>query len=73
VRIEDDVWIGAGALIMPGITAGRGSVVGAGGVVTARVPPMVVVAGTRARVLREITDADREWTYRPPATLRRDG
>ncbi|MGX1515973.1 sugar O-acetyltransferase [Streptomyces collinus] len=69
VRIEDDVWIGAGALIMPGVTVGRGSVVGAGSVVTAHVPPMTVVAGTPARVLREITDADREWTYRPPRTL----
>ncbi|CAL9656661.1 Galactoside O-acetyltransferase [Streptomyces sp. enrichment culture] len=69
VRIEDDVWIGAGALIMPGVTIGRGSVVGAGSVVTAHVPPMTVVAGTPARVLREITDADREWTYRPPRTL----
>ncbi|MGP2439558.1 sugar O-acetyltransferase [Streptomyces sp. JW3] len=72
VRIEDDVWIGAGALIMPGITVGRGSVVGAGSVVTAHVPPMTVVAGTPARVLREITDADREWAYRPPRTLSSD-
>jgi galactoside O-acetyltransferase len=69
VRFEDDVWIGAGALIMPGVTVGRGSVVGAGSVVTADVPPMVVVAGTPARILRRITDADREWTYRPPRTL----
>ncbi|MFC8879092.1 sugar O-acetyltransferase [Streptomyces ardesiacus] len=72
VRIEDDVWIGAGALIMPGVTVGRGSVVGAGSVVTAHVPPMTVVAGTPARVLREITDADRAWSHRPPRTLRRE-
>ncbi|MFJ8027960.1 sugar O-acetyltransferase [Streptomyces sp. NPDC096311] len=69
VRIEDDVWIGAGAIILPGITIGQGSVIGAGSVVTANVPPMVVVAGTPARVLRKITDADRTWTYRPPRTL----
>lgn len=71
VRIEDDVWIGAGALIMPGVAIGRSSVVGAGSVVTAHVPPMVVAAGTPARVIREITDADREWAYRPPRTLHR--
>ncbi|WP_307852100.1 DapH/DapD/GlmU-related protein [Streptomyces sp. b94] len=63
------MWIGAGARIMPGVTVGRGSVVGAGSVVTAHVPPMVVVAGTPARVIRENTDADRKWTYRPPRTL----
>ncbi|MEW2074295.1 sugar O-acetyltransferase [Streptomyces sp. NPDC012403] len=70
VRIEDDVWVGAGAVILPGVTVGRGSVVGAGSVVTADVPPMTVVAGTPARVLRPITDADREWRYRPPGTAR---
>ncbi|WP_436850518.1 sugar O-acetyltransferase [Streptomyces griseoloalbus] len=70
VRIEDDVWIGAGAVLLPGVTVGRGSVVGAGSVVTADVPPMTVVAGTPARVLRQITDADRVWTYRPPRTAR---
>ncbi len=71
VRIGDDVWIGAGAVLLPGVTVGRGSVVGAGSVVTADVPPMTVVAGTPARVLRAITDADREWSYRPPGTARR--
>ncbi|WP_437097236.1 sugar O-acetyltransferase [Streptomyces sp. enrichment culture] len=70
VRIEDDAWVGAGAVILPGVTVGRGSVVGAGSVVTACVPPMTVVAGAPARVLRPITDADREWTYRPPRTAR---
>ncbi|MER7486065.1 sugar O-acetyltransferase [Streptomyces sp. NPDC126497] len=70
VRIEDDVWIGAGAVLLPGVTVGRGSVVGAGSVVTADVPPMTVVAGTPARVLRPITDADRRWSHRPPGTAR---
>lgn len=69
VRIEDDVWIGSGAVILPGVTIGRGSVVGAGAVVTANVPPDVVVGGTPARVLRAITDADREFRYRAPRDL----
>ncbi|MCZ9341465.1 hypothetical protein NGM37_27250 [Streptomyces sp. TRM76130] len=54
---------------MPGITVGRGSAADAGSVVTASVPPMTVVAGTPARVLREITEADRERRRRLPRTL----
>ena len=45
VVIEDDVWIGAGAIILPGVTIGKGSVVGAGSVVRKNVPPMAVVVG----------------------------
>lgn len=69
VVLEEDVWIGAGAVILPGVTVGRGSVVAAGAVVGANVPPMTVVGGVPARVLRPITDADREWTYRAPRTM----
>lgn len=49
IRIEDGVWIGAGAIILPGVTIGRKSVVGAGSVVTRDVPPFTVVAGNPAR------------------------
>ena len=66
VVIEDDVWVGSHAVILPGVRIGRGSVVGAGSIVTRDVPPMVVVAGSPARIIRAITDDDRAWTYRAP-------
>src|SRR5215467_7687461 len=50
VLIEDDVWIGANATILPGVTIGQMSVVGAGAVVSRTVPPFSVVAGVPARV-----------------------
>ncbi len=53
VVIEDDANIGWGALILPGVTIGRGSLVGAGSVVTRSVEPYAVVAGVPARMLRE--------------------
>lgn len=52
VRIEDDVWIGARAIILPGLTIGTGSIVGAGAVVTKNVPPYAVCAGNPARVIK---------------------
>ena len=69
VAIEDDVWIGGQVTILPGVTIGRGSVIAAGAVVTANVPPVVVAGGVPARVLRPITDADRDWSWRDPKTL----
>jgi acetyltransferase-like isoleucine patch superfamily enzyme len=53
VIIEDAVWIGAHVLVLPGVTIGRGSVIGAGSVVTRDVPPMVVAAGNPARVVKD--------------------
>lgn len=52
--VEDHVSIGAGATILPGITIGRNSVVGAGAVVTKDVPPNVIVAGNPAKIIRKI-------------------
>lgn len=49
VRIEDDVWLGAKVVVLPGITIGRGAVVAAGAVVTRDVEPMSIVAGVPAR------------------------
>lgn len=69
VVVEDDVWLGAHVVILPGVTIGAGSIVAAGSVVTKNVPAGVVVGGVPARVLRPITDADREFAYRAPGTL----
>jgi maltose O-acetyltransferase len=54
VTIEDNVWIGGGAILLPGVTIGRNAVVGAGSVVSRSVPPDTVVAGNPARVIRTI-------------------
>lgn len=52
VVIEDDVWIGAGCRILDGVRIGRGSVIGAGSVVTRSIPPLSVAVGSPARVIR---------------------
>jgi acetyltransferase-like isoleucine patch superfamily enzyme len=55
VRIEDDADIGINAVILPGVTVGRGAIVGAGAVVTSDVPAFAVVAGVPARFIRSRT------------------
>jgi acetyltransferase-like isoleucine patch superfamily enzyme len=57
IRVENDCWLGAGSTILAGVTVGHGSVVAAGAVVTRDVPPLSVVAGVPARVIRGRQDA----------------
>lgn len=64
VRIGRNCWIGAGAIILPGITIGDNVVVGAGSVVTKDLPPNVVAVGNPCRVLREVNERDREVYFR---------
>ena len=64
VRIGNNVWIGAGAVILPGITIGDDSVIGAGSIVTKDIPAGVVAVGNPCRVLRPICDRDREFYYK---------
>ncbi len=52
IVIEADVWLGAGVVVLPGVTIGRGAIVGANSVVTHDVPPLHIVAGQPARTLR---------------------
>ena len=54
VRIEDGAWIGGGVVILPGVTIGRNSVIGAGSVVTRSIPPGCVAVGNPCRVLRQV-------------------
>jgi acetyltransferase-like isoleucine patch superfamily enzyme len=54
VTIEKNVWIGIGAIILPGVTVGEGSIVSAGSVVTREVPPHYLVAGNPARHIKEL-------------------
>ncbi|WP_119066655.1 sugar O-acetyltransferase [Rubrobacter indicoceani] len=54
VTIEDNVWLGGGAIVVPGVTVGENSVVGAGSVVTKNVPPNTLVVGSPARVVRSL-------------------
>jgi maltose O-acetyltransferase len=55
ITIEDDAWIGGGAILCPGVTVGAGSVIGAGSVVTRNIPPGVVAAGNPCRVLHPVS------------------
>lgn len=64
VHIGNRVWIGAGVLIMPGVTIGDDTVIGAGSVVTKDIPSGVVAVGNPCRVLREISERDYEYYYK---------
>jgi acetyltransferase-like isoleucine patch superfamily enzyme len=58
ITVEDGCWIGAGSILLPGVTIGRGSIVAAGSVVTKDVAPDTLVGGIPARPIREL-DFDR--------------
>jgi acetyltransferase-like isoleucine patch superfamily enzyme len=77
VVIEDDVWIGANAVVMPGVTVRRGAVIGAGAVVTSDVEPYSVAVGVPARVIRSRIPEDQAralaevpWTEWDDETIR---
>ena len=59
ITLEDNVWLGGGVIVCPGVTIGEDTVVGAGAVVTRDLPPGVVAFGNPARVHREIGEQDR--------------
>ncbi|OJJ94931.1 hypothetical protein ASPACDRAFT_1883820 [Aspergillus aculeatus ATCC 16872] len=58
VRIGDDCWIGAGVMMLPGITIGKGCTIGAGSVVTKDIPPFSVAVCSPARVIKQVETTD---------------
>ena len=78
IHIGNQVWIGANSVVLPGVTIGDNSVIGAGSIVTRDIPANVVAVGNPCRVIREITERDREYYFRDmkvdfPYTLREEG
>ena len=62
VSIEEDTWIGANVVILDGVRIGKGSVIGAGSVVTKSIPPNSVAYGSPARMVRQRSEARGEGT-----------
>ncbi len=63
ITVGDNVWIGAGVHVLPGVTIGSNVVIGGGSVVTRDIPDNCVAVGNPCRVLRPITEADRQTCY----------
>ena len=64
IHIGKNCWLGAGVIVVPGISLGYNSVIGAGSVVTRDIPDNVLAVGNPCRVLREISEHDREFFYK---------
>ncbi len=64
IRIGNNVWIGANSVILPGVTIGDNSVIGAGSIVTRDIPPNVVAVGNPCKVLRPISENDKKYYYK---------
>lgn len=64
IYIEDNVWIGAQSVVLPGVHIGENTVIGAGSVVTKSIPANVVAVGNPCRVIREINDRDMKYYYK---------
>lgn len=63
VTIGNNVWLGAGTVILPGVNIGENTVIGAGSIVTKPIPPNVVAVGNPCKVLREISGHDKEFYF----------
>ena len=59
IKIGNNVWLGGNVVVLPGVSIGDNSVIGAGSVVTKNIPPNVIAAGNPCKVIREITEKDK--------------
>ena len=64
VHIGRNCWLGTGVIVLPGVTIGDNVVVGAGSIVTKDLPDNVVAVGNPCRVLRQISDHDRQYYFK---------
>ncbi len=64
IHIGKNCWLGAGVIVMPGITIGDNTVIGAGSIVTKNIPANVVAVGNPCRVMREINEHDKEYYFK---------
>lgn len=64
ITIGDNVWIGGGTVILPGVTIGSNAVIGAGSVVSKDIPDWVAVAGNPCKAIRKITEEDRKYYFK---------
>ncbi len=64
ITVGNNVWIGGSVVLLPGVTVGDNTVIGAGSVVTKDIPANVIAAGNPCKVIREITDADRRFYFK---------
>ena len=64
VYIGENAWICAGVIILPGVKIGKNTVIGAGSIVTKDIPDNVVAVGNPCRILREVSEHDREYFYK---------
>ena len=64
ITIGDNVWIGGSVVILPGVTIGNNAVIGAGSVVTKDIPDNAIAAGNPCKVIRTVTEADRNYYYK---------
>ena len=73
VHIGKNCWLGAGVVVLPGVTIGDNTVIGAGSVVTKDIPANVIAVGNPCKVLRPIGEHDRQYYFKdreiPPALL----